>query len=121
MNSCLFLPVLKAWLDQVMAQIDGKIQAMTEAHIERKPLHARLCSMTGGGAGGGRSVLNPLERAPFNCANAFVAFTDLAPPPKNSGQGRRRRRLSQRRPGKRRRLLDMCVGRGTNQGLARFF
>lgn len=103
------LKAMKEPLDRVIARIDAKVKALTEANTERKQHHTRLCSITGVGAVVGSSMLNTLERGPLKSADAFVAFTGLDPRPKDSGQCRGRRRLSKRGPGELRRLLYIAA------------
>jgi transposase len=107
-----FAPELKALrerLDKLLVRLDAKIKTLIEASTVRKEHYARLRKIAGVGAVVASSVVNTLERVPFERADAFVAFTGLDPRPDESGHRHGRRRLSKRGPSELRRLLYLAA------------
>jgi transposase len=97
-------------LDRLVKRIDAKVKALIEANKDRKQQYARLRKIAGlGGVVVRSSVLNTLERVPLHSADAFIAFTGLAPRPDDSGHHVGRRRLSKRGPSELRRLLYIAA------------
>jgi transposase len=103
------LKALRARFNQVIAHIDQRVKALVEASTDRKQHVTHLRTIDGVGPVVGAALVNTLERAPLESADAFVAFTGLDPRPDDSGQHRGKRRLSKRGPAELRRLLYVAA------------
>ena len=76
---------LRTRFNQLIDRLDLRVKALVEASPERKQNFTRLCTITGVGPVIGTALVNTLERVPLKSADAFVAFTGLAPRPDDSG------------------------------------
>ncbi len=92
-------------LDALLAKLDATMATLVAQSAEHREAQDRIETIVGVGPLVGLSLTNTLERVPFRNADAFVAFTGLAPRAKDSGQKSGRRRLSKRGPAELRRLL----------------
>jgi transposase len=103
------LKALRTRFDQVIARIDERVKALVEGNPDRQQHATHMRTIDGVGAVVSAALVNTLERAPLESADAFVAFTGLDPRPDDSGQHRGKRRLSKRGPSELRRLLYVAA------------
>ena len=94
---------------KILAQVDGKIQALIEQDAGVQQRYERLQTITGIGAQTAALLTAVLGRVQFSNINAVVAFSGLDPRPADSGQKHGRRRLTKRGPAVMRKLLWMAA------------
>ena len=92
-------------LDALIARIDAAMSAIATNSPQHVEAQQQLQTIVGVGPVVGMALTNTLERVPFRCADAFVAFIGYDPRANDSGHKTGRRRLSKRGPGELRRLL----------------
>ncbi|GJL51265.1 MAG: hypothetical protein NPIRA01_24920 [Nitrospirales bacterium] len=92
-------------LEALLAKLDATMAAVAAQSPPHQHAQQRVETIVGVGPLVGMSLTNTLKRVRFRNADAFVAFTGLAPRAKDSGQKSGRRRLSKRGPAELRRLL----------------
>lgn len=95
--------------DALIAEIDRRLQELTQAIEPLKESSQRLQTIVGIGPLTGLSLASTFLRIPFRNADAVVAFTGFDPRPHESGTMIGRRRLSKRGPGELRRLLYVAA------------
>lgn len=96
-------------LDKLIAELDHRLQTLTDQDPHLAPIAKNLDTMVGFGPLLSTTMANAITRHPFKHADAFIAFIGYDPRVRDSGQLRGRRFLSKRGPAELRRLLYVAA------------